>query len=45
MTSSNKLIIIIENFVNLSTAKYDLDAPLLHRFDEQQVVPDAPDVV
>ncbi len=45
MTSSNKLIINIENVVNLSTVKYDLDAPLLHRLDEQQVVPVAPVVV
>jgi hypothetical protein len=42
MTSSNKLININENVVNLSTVKYDLDAPLLHRLDEQQVVPVAP---
>jgi hypothetical protein len=45
MTSSNKLININENVVNLSTVKYDLDAPLLHRLDEQQVVPVAPVVV
>ena len=42
MTSNNILIVNIENVVNLSTVKYDLDAPLLHRLDEQQVVPDAP---
>ena len=45
MTSSNKLININENVANLSTVKYDLDAPLLHRLDEQQVVPVAPVVV